>query len=287
MLQDRPFFLKYWPLLLAILLASCKPEPIEVKNIPIVDPEIVVSSQILPGQILLVWLSRTFGALEVREGSNPEEVLKSIVVNDALVTLTGPAGTDTLMLLEEGIYRSPRIAFKAGESYELRVKSETLGEVKAVSSVEDQVVFQSLEGKLSYDFYDDPLLNISYSIQDPLEKNQYMINAHKFTGDSASIIRNVFNPKTSTLLLDDTEFNGLAYENFFDFSPPGYEAGDTVLVSLSNISEEYYQFMELRMENRLDFIQFLSDPVNFPTNVAGGKGFFNLHLPDFRTLIVD
>jgi hypothetical protein len=58
-------------------------------------------------------------------------------------------------------------------------------------------------------------------------------------------------------------------------------------VSISNISWEYYEFMELRMDNRFSFVEYLSEPVNYPSNVVGGKGFFNLYLPDFRIFVLE
>jgi hypothetical protein len=63
--------------------------------------------------------------------------------------------------------------------------------------------------------------------------------------------------------------------------------GDTIAVSLSNINEEYYRFMKLRIDNRLSFVEFISEPVNYPSNVIGGKGYFNLYLPDVHFFVFE
>jgi hypothetical protein len=88
-------------------------------------------------------------------------------------------------------------------------------------------------------------------------------------------------------LFDDEEFDGIGIKEMFRVFPRDYEPGDTIAVSISNISEPYYEFMKLRQDNRFNFIEYLSEPLNYPTNVKGGRGFFNLYKPDFRTLVLE
>ena len=47
------------------------PDPLEVDDIPVVKPQIVVSSQIVPDQSLVVLLTKTFGALGANDDSDP------------------------------------------------------------------------------------------------------------------------------------------------------------------------------------------------------------------------
>lgn len=271
-------------LIFFFLLASCIPEPLEVKNIPQVAPEIVVSTQMVSDQALIVWLTRTFGALDASEDSDPEELLKQLAVNDAVVTIIGPAGTDTLEFSKNGLYGGINLSFEAGKTYELHIKSETLGMVSAMTSVQAQVAFEEVETSLYYDIYDDTLVQVNYIFRDPPEKNRYMLNVQKISEEEFE--QSIFNTQAYTLYLADDEFNGLLYENQFDFPVSGYAPGDTVLVSLSNISEEYYRYLKMRIDNRIDFLEFLSEPVNYPSNVTGGKGFFNLYVPDVRPFIL-
>jgi hypothetical protein len=270
-------------MLLILLNISCMPEPLEVKGIPEVKPEIVVATQMLPDQSLLVWLTRTFGALEASEYSEPEELLKRIAVNDATVTIKGPDGTDTLRLIENGVYQGLKIPFEDGQRYVLHVRSEQLGSVYASSTVQAAVRFETIEAEFFYDIDEEAPVIVKYAFQDPAEPNWYMLNVQKIGEEE--IFRNRLNPKAFTLLLEDHEFNGQRYESLFDFTPPEYAEGDTIAISLSNISEPYYRFMEQRFDKRLDFLEFLSEPVNYPSNIEGGRGFFNLYVPDVRTFV--
>ena len=79
----------------SVLLCSlwgCLPEPLDVKGLPVVKPQIVVSTQIIPDQSVIVLLTKTFGALDASDDSDPEALLDQIAVNDATVTITGPQG---------------------------------------------------------------------------------------------------------------------------------------------------------------------------------------------------
>ena len=111
----------FFSVTLASLMLSCIPDPLDVESVPTVTPELVVSTQIIPDQSLLVLLTRTFGALDASDDSDPAALLELIAVNDALVTVEGPNGTDTLPSLGNGTYGGVFIPFKADETYHLSV----------------------------------------------------------------------------------------------------------------------------------------------------------------------
>lgn len=264
-----------------LFLLSCIPEPLEVKHVPVVKPQIVVNTQIIPGESLVVLLTKTFGALDASDDSDPEELLNQIAVTDAIVAIEGPDKTDTLLYLGSGAYGGVLLSLEEGQSYTLRVVSASLGEVTATTTVKPQVRFEDVEAELYFTGFDDTLAQITYQLQDPVGRNHYMINVqHISIGDP--IEEKILNPRAFTELLEDTEFDGQLFADTFRAFPRDYETGDTVAVFLSNISEEYYRFIELRQDTRYGFVEFISEPVNYPTNVTGGRGFFNLYLPDVR-----
>jgi len=270
---------------LLMLAVSCLPDPLEVGSVPEARVELVVSTQMIPDQSLLVLLTRTFGALDASNDSDPQELLDLIAVNDALVTIEGPQGRDTLQFLGNGAYGGVFIPFEEGEKYDLNINSVELGEAHATTEVKPRVDFTDVEAELFYNGFNDTLAQIIYTFNDAPEQNWYMINVQEVERDD--LIENLLNPRAFTILVPDADFNGNPYSESFRVFPRDYEPGDTIAVSLSNISEEYYRFMKLRIDNRFSLVEFVSEPVNYPSNIVGGKGYFNLYVPDVRFFVFE
>lgn len=269
---------------LSLLFVRCIPDPLEVRGIPIVKPQIVVSSQIVPDQSLVILLTKSFGALEANENSNLQDVIRQIAVNDAVVVIAGNNRTDTLIFLGNGVYGGIAIPFAPVE-YSLYVNSKTLGKVTATTSVRPRINFKEIEASLYFDGFDDTLAQVTYYFEDPPGKNWYLINAVKV--ERNALAANALNPRSSSRLIADDEFDGKTYSERFRVSQRDLKKGDTLAVYLSNISAEYYQFIQLRLDNRFSLLEFLSEPINYPTNVNGGRGFFNLYVPDIRFFILE
>lgn len=267
-----------------LLFSSCLPEPLDISGIPEVKKEIVVASQVLPNGRLLVLLTQTMGALDASYDSDPEVLLNGIAVNDATVILSRPGGTDTLLFYDNGVYAGDSILFKKGATYDLYINSASLGTATASTTLLDQIDFKETEIELLYDTYDDTLAYISYSLLDPPQKNWYMISVKEIQREELS--EDILNPPGYTLLFTDSGFIEESYSGQFVVYPRNYLPGDTVAVSLSNISEEYYEFMKMRIDNRFSFIEFIGEPINYPSNVIGGRGYFNMYIPDIRTFIL-
>jgi hypothetical protein len=274
-------------LLLAVsgLLVSCFPDPLLITGLPKVKPQIVVSTQIVPDESLVVLLTKTFGALDASEDSDPQELLAQIAVMDAIVVVTGPSSTDTLISLGNGLYGGMQIPFQQGEQYSLYIKSETLGEVTSTTTVREQVTFDDIDVSLYYSGQDDTLAQVSYSMSDPVGENWYMLNVQEV--EQEDVEENLLNPWAFTKLMDDKEFEGLQYGETFRAFPVDFSPGDTIAVSISNVSKDYYDFLKMRIDNRFSFVEYLGEPVNYPSNIVGGKGFFNLYTPDFRVIILE
>src|SRR5690349_18526570 len=96
----------YISVMLIILtgLCGCIPDPLPVNNVPTIEPKIVVSSQMVPGQGLAVLITRSIGALDAGENSDIDELLDQIVIDDAVVTVRYDDKLDTLFNVGNGVY---------------------------------------------------------------------------------------------------------------------------------------------------------------------------------------
>lgn len=266
-------------------LVSCIPEPLLVDKIPQLKPKIVVSTQMTSDQTVVIFLTKSIGALDASGDSDIESLLDQITINDAQVIIYNNTFSDTLTFTGNGVYASASIDFVEGEEYTLSVESASMGKVTASTRVREQVLFESMEGNI-YDTGYDTLAEIRYSFDDPAGRNFYMVNVQRITSEAEP--DDFLNPRIFTSLMHDATFDQQTYfEELKVFGGRDYVPGDTLGVFLSNISEEYYDFMELRLDSRFNLADFLGEPANYPSNVVGGLGFFNLHIPDVRILILE
>ena len=266
-------------------MISCLPEPLAIDGLPVVKPQIVVSTQIVPDRSLVVLLTKTFGALEGSDDSDPEELLRQIAVEDAIVVISGGSRQDTLVNLGFGFYGDIIIPFVAGQEYRLYVKSSSLGEVTATTTVKEQITFEDIDAGLYANGFGDTLAEVTHKFLDPPGQNWYMLNVQEV--EQEDIVENLLNPNSFIRLHDDVEFDGKELSETFRVFPRDYHPGDTIAVTLSNISSEYYDFLKLRADSRFSLVQYLSEPVNYPSNVIGGKGFFNLYIPDVEVFVLE
>ncbi|MFY8036687.1 MAG: DUF4249 domain-containing protein [Cyclobacteriaceae bacterium] len=273
-----------WMLLMLAVLSSCIPSPLTVDNIEQLKPKIVVSTQVAPAGTLIVLITRSIGALDAGRGSDPQTLISQITLDSAEVVLKHNGITDILPDLGNGLYGNVNLNLVPGQDYELIVKTKELGEVSAVTQLKAQVPFATVNASLYNSIYDS-LAQVSYSLQDPQGPNWYMINVQKYS--QANQITSYLNPRVFTRLVRDSIYDGKIVQEEFKVLFRKFSKGDTVAVFLSNISEEYYGFLKARNDRRYNLSAFASEPLNFNSNVKGGLGYFNLHVPDARIFVLE
>jgi hypothetical protein len=276
-------FRKLW-VAVVMVMTACIPDPLEVNGIPQLEQKIVVSSQMIPDLAVAVLLTKSIGALDASDDSDPVELLNQIIVTDAEVTLEGNGASYPMQHVGNGIYGVVGVQLVAGQSYSLFVNSPSMGSVQATTTVKPLVQFQDIETKM-YFIGRDTLADIFYTIPDPVGKNWYMMTAQRLT--ARNIEERILNPWITTKLLDDTSFEGGIKQDNFKLLFDEVDNGDTLAVLLSNIDKDYYDFMKIREDTRFGLASYLGEPINYPTNVEGGLGFFNLYVPDVRVFILN
>ncbi len=97
---------------------------------------------------------------------------------------------------------------------------------------------------------------------------------------------NILRPEAYTRQVQDKTFDAQEFSEMFRAMHKTYTRGDSLEVSLSNVSLDYFNYVTLRLENQLELVEVFSEPVYYPTNVRGGKGFFTLHLTGVRVVVL-
>jgi len=271
-----------------LLIASCLPDPLVVTSIPGLEQKIVVSSQVITNQSVSILLTKSFGALDANGSSDPQELLDLIAINDATVIIEAENIVDTLIFLQNGVYGSVSLPLIENLEYTLSVESPSMGKVIASTQVKEQVKFASVSSRMKPMGPADSIAQVYYSLQDLEGENFYMMNVQQISIGELPAPEDILNPDVfTTLIVDDPAIDGQVLSDTVSLFLQHLALSDTILVQVANISEDYYDFLELRQNGRFNFSEFLGEPINYPSNVVGGLGWFTLHVPDLRVVVIE
>lgn len=284
--------------------------------VPQAPSKLVVASQVvlLPGidTSLVVNVTRSFSSLATGDNdtSLSSSLLATVLVDSAFVTIEHSGTIDTLTWVGDttGMYTTSRTPIIENETYTLRVKDKKTGEsISASTTLLPRVMLQDVAPKVSITTRKAPIgtsydtlveAKIAIAFDDiPNTENYYMLNVYNTSRKSGSTTT-ISNPLTAsqssgnTLLLTDKLFatarhtDTIRYELDKQRFLTNPNASDTLVVTLSNISRTYYDFLQKRAKAGSSIIsQLLGEPINYPTNVTNGYGFFNLHSPSAWVVI--
>ncbi len=276
------------------LLYSCKPNPIDIE-LKIPEPKLVISSQIIPEQTIFVAVTRSFSALSKSTVNNnvSASFLKTILVENAFVTVSYFDKIDTLHMVSPGIYSSnTTLQYKYG-IYNLFVKDNEGGlTVTSTTTLYPRVLFDSIRPVVKRTNIDTSVV-IDYSFTDlPDVENWYVVNYYikQSTLDTANLdIATYFDRGNNKLsefeLLSDKTFDKGRYISKKVLK--NISASDVIAVTLSNISEGYFKFLTTYQKSGNIINQISGEPITYPSNINNGYGYFSAHYPDVRIFELD
>ena len=276
---------------LMIIITSCQPKPLEIE-LEQAEVKLVISSQIIPNSVMIVSVSKSFAALDYAEDydttDNSLAMIDKIMVKNAKITVSYNGVVDELFPIPEipGFYASMTTPQYINTEYTLEVYDpKTKLSVSSKSKMLENVPFNSITATRGTGS-DSSNIHIKLSFTDNgAEKNWYMLNFYTPSVDtinSGSLFQNT--PENeATVLLSDIDFNGTVFtgeQTMF------YWNSDTIVASISNISKEYFDYLDARRRGGKLFSTLFKEPINYPTNVKNGYGFFTTHYPDVQVLEV-
>lgn len=289
--------LKFFYLCISLLLiqSACvlNPKPLDIE-IPEPPQRLVISSFAIPPQEMAVTLTRTFSALLGEDSVNLDDpnVANLLFVDSALVTITYAGRTDTLYKLAPSVYGSLTVEQRYREPYLLRAKDYTTGqEVAAETTILPPVSLDTVFPVLTIlKGFNDTLHTFQYQFRDePGQENYYLatytnINtlADQFGNLGSSLFN--FNAQQFHVFADKTSGDGQAISFKPDFAG---ERGDTLAVALSNIPKGYYEFLAAYKRSGNLFSQLIGEPINLPSNVVGGYGYFAMIRPRIKFVVLE
>lgn len=274
-------------LVVLCMFFGCIPEDV-LTNVEPAQSKLVISSQIVPGDIMLVIVSRSFSALEGNEDTLSQDFLNKILVSDARVTISWDDKVEILEPLGDvaGLYTSTIELDENASELRLDVFDPlTNDSVYAITSILPRVDLDSARFTEEINSREDTTQLIYYSFADAQDKgNWYVLNAfgpNDFINDFVDNPFEVINGNAGVFferLVSDQTFDSTHFEQEVRFFVDEIQS-DSVVLFFSNISEGYFRFLDARQRTGGIISSASSEPINFPTNVIGGLGYFNAHNP--------
>jgi Domain of unknown function (DUF4249) len=262
---------------------SCVPDPIDIDVKP-ADPKLCISSVVLGNNGIVIGLTRSYSPLQQSPDSDTlgQELVDQILVSGATVTISYGNQLDTLIEVSPGIYTNLFTTITEGMTYTVRASDSYLNEeVWAATIMQPEAIFDTV-----YPYIDrtttDSLVHFKFTMYDNIAtQNFYVVNfIKKVQGDSTFDINSVFAAGSNEVLTefelyDDQAFtNGVLNKDVIVFSA---EQTDTVAVTVSEISQGYYEFLTAMKRSSSIFNQLTGEPITYPSNVEGGFGYFTMH----------
>jgi len=287
-------------------LSACFPDPLKI-DLPVYEPKLVVSSQFASDSGVYLTLSRSFSALI--DNYLPEKInidfINKVFSSNALVLIKYNGIIDTLLNVAPGIYSNPDIPVFDYTIYELFIYDTLLeSTITSYTTVLPEVIFDTVYPEFIVNTY-DTTARMHYSFTDLSGYNYYMVNYYKEHNDSAFqslfnfdpndplfeplldslgytdlfnlLLRlsSIGNDVESTVLINEDDINADSYSGYIDF----YDicTDDTLYLTIGNISEAYYNYLDYREKSGSLYSQILGEPINMPTNIDSGYGLFTGH----------
>jgi hypothetical protein len=269
----------YLIIVLGGLFFSCRPKPIDIE-VQSAEPKLVVFTHVVPDNIMLVAVTKSFSALD----GNTTDSLQKVLLSGAIVELSIGNQSFSFYELSPGLYASYTAAFQVDQDYHLRVIHGT-DTVSSTTKMLPKINFNSVVPtveKLASDT--NVYLNFSFT-DNPAVSNWYLINVYKKQTDTVGVdnvnyFENGNNKLARSILISDKEFSG-TYQSNIHFSE--LNAKDSIVVTLSNINEAYFNYLGYQVGNSGNVLNALNlEPISYPTNIINGYGFFNTHFPDIK-----
>ena len=279
--------------LIALIFGGCTPKPLKV-NLPQAETKLVVASQVVPNAGMVVAVSKSFSALdntgkENGDTTNSGNSLDEYLDSGAEVTITYNGITEKLYgdTSLPGIYVNPFIPQLFDVEYTLKVFDPETGLRVQASAVMLPRVFFDTVYAVRGSGSDSEHVFLHYTISDPPDRpNWYMLNiydaAQKDSTDGQGGPFSNGGKRNLTIAFSDAAFEGQTYNNVVNLY---YWNTDSLVASVANISEDYYNYLNARERGGGIAASLFNDPVNYPTNVQGGYGFFTTHVPDIRLVV--
>lgn len=267
------------------LLYSCTPKPLEI-DVPQKPGKLTISSVAFGEKSIFISAGYSvesgFNLADTSEKNR--KTLPGIVVDSGLVTITRLGNLpDTLKMYSPGIYGRNNIQLMPYAQYILTVRDYKKG--TAVSATTTYLPAPSID-RLQPEVIREgaaPTVKLHIKLSDIKPGEHFFIGYSTKTNVISAITPLIaglgslqsFEARQLELIDGTKAVNGVLEQTF---TINAIET-DTLTVQVSRIDEKYYKYLDAYKRTGFLLNQISGEPINLPTNVEPGFGYFSLYTP--------
>lgn len=263
-----------------LLMAGCKPKPIDI-DIPQQQSKITVFTSCLNDSTIVVSAGYSITSLQVAEDNTDNwQRMKDLLVDDAIVTMTGTGQVpDTLEKVVSGIFRLRNKYLNAGGQYQLMVADKKKNIIAtAATTYMPKPDIESIAPEIIRNT-SDTIIKLRLRVKNVGGGSWILIsyNSGMQAKEQAKVKLNSFlsfSPKRIEFIEGNNE--GIA-EGVFTLP---VSAKDTLAVHIGRIDDAYYRYLSAYKRTGYLINQMTGEPINLPTNIRDGLGYFALYTPE-------
>jgi hypothetical protein len=221
--------------------------------------------------------------IDTSQGSQ-QRLPKELLIDSALVTIRDAAGmTDTLSKTSEGLYITTTIRLISGTQYTLTVHDYRKGmTAHAITTYVPQPMLEQLTA-VKVVTPKETQTKLELSVIDAKVDDYYFVSYNTMRNARENAIPlplnqralNLFVPKQIELFTGAGAKDGLLNKSLTLQVKPD----DTLMLHVARIDKAYYNYLVAYKRTGALFNQLTGEPINLPSNISGGYGFFSLYQP--------
>ena len=276
-----------------ILLAGCRPKPLDI-DVPQTGGTLAISSACIDDHTVYLSagysvqsLARILDTTALKDGGGiPREML----VDSAIVTIRAEGALpDTLQMIAPGLFGSRKLRLVPGTRYTLFALDRKKGQtITAVTTYFPRAGIDSLVPELRPGSR-DTIVRLQLRLRNATPGSQYFIsyntpehmrqNGAKLPYSTSALYS--FAPKQIELITAKT----VGADGIFECAVPVKAAvRDTLFVQLGQIDGAYSDYLAAYKRSGALINQLSGEPINLPTNILKGFGYFSLYEPAIRVI---
>lgn len=267
-------------ILLYALCVGCKPKPIDI-NMPQQKKKMVVSASCLNASTVLVAVGYSASSLRNLDDTAVQNEIPRDLLADSMLVYIAKKGQqpDTLDLVRPGVYGKKHLQLEGYTEYILTVidrKNKTAATattmympVAETDTIYPEVVNHTGEATIR--------LHVNIRNNRP---HEYFFISYSTRRQAREIITdkhpalNTYTPKGIELIEDGG--SGIITRTL---TLQGAAVNDTLMVHVGHIDKPYYDYLSAYKRTGALINQVSGEPINLPTNLSSGYGYFALYQP--------